>query len=184
MIHSVVGGATLNTCNTTAGCSLVSACWTYTLQHHSETNSATPGEDGGVWFQAKNAWTASWCWILPVSGHCTDTSLCYVWLPVLLFFFLLCGRTRPPALRSFLSTVSRWPQHSELPYTCFMTSLATTMIRSTLLCVSHDIFALMVFNFCHLRFPRCITVQNVFCETNHLNEFNNGFKLLRVQYRE
>lgn len=94
MIHSVVGGATLNTCNTTAGCSLVSACWTYTPQHHSETNSATPGEDGGVWFQAKNVWTASWCWILPVSGHCTDTSLCYVWLPVLLFFFLLCGRTR------------------------------------------------------------------------------------------
>lgn len=70
--------------------------------------------------------------------------------------------TRPLALTLVLSIVNLQPKHSELPYTGFMTSLATTVISSELLCVGHDICALIVFNFCHLRFPLCIAMHNVF----------------------
>lgn len=62
--------------------------------------------------------------------------------------------------------------HSELAYIGFITSWATSVKSFESLCVSYDICAVTVFNFCHLWLPLCITSatcvlvsENVFRKT-------------------
>lgn len=58
---------------------------------------------------------------------------------------------------SHIVSVCCQPSACALAHIGFLTSSTTGVINLGWLCLSYDICALIVFNFCHLRFPLCIT---------------------------